>query len=125
LIHAEALAKLNDIGGAKLSLDKVRSRAGLPGVEASNQQELMAAIEHERIVELAGEGHRYWDLRRWRKAHLVINGQRVHGHKPASGNYELVDADKQNRMFPTTFYYMPIPQEEIVRNAAMEQIQGW
>ncbi len=125
LIHAEALAKLNDIGGSKLSLDKVRSRAGLPGVEASNQSELMAAIEHERIVELAGEGHRYWDLRRWRKAHLVINGQRVHGHKPVSGNYELVDADKQNRMFPTTFYYMPIPQEEIVRNAAMEQIQGW
>lgn len=129
LIHAEALTKLNNIGAAKQSLDKVRERAGLPGVNASSQQEMMAAIEHERIVELAAEGHRYWDLRRWRKAHLVLNNRRVHGHKPVTAGsgytYQVVDADKQNRAFPTSFYYMPIPQDEIVRNTAITQIQGW
>ena len=129
LIHAEALTRLGNLGAAKQSLDKVRERAGLPGTDAANQQEMMAAIEHERIVELAGEGHRYWDLRRWRKAHLVLNNTRVHGHKPvtagSSYTYQVVDADKQNRFFPSSFYYMPIPQDEIVRNTAIKQIQGW
>jgi len=129
LIHAEAMAKQNNLPAAKTSLDKVRSRVGLPGVAAGSQQEMMNAIEHERIVELAFEGHRYWDLRRWRKAHIVLNNRRVHGHKPVlAGNsytYEVVDADKQDRLFPTSFYYMPIPQEEIVRNAAITQIHGW
>lgn len=125
LIHAEALAHLNDVEGARISLNKVRARAGLPGTTASNRTEMIAAIERERMVELAGEGHRYWDLRRWRKAHLVLDGTRVHGHKPTAGGYELVDADKQNRGFPISFYYMPIPQDEIVRNAAITQIQGW
>lgn len=129
LIHAEAMAKLNKLAEARQSLNLVRARVGLPGVEAANQQELMAAIEHERVVELAGEGHRYWDLRRWRKAHLVLNNMRVHGHKPVAAGgsytYQVVDADKQNRNFPSSFYYMPIPQEEIVRNTAITQIQGW
>jgi len=129
LIHAEAMTKLNDLGTAKTSLDKVRGRVSLPGVSASSQQEMMNAIEHERIVELAFEGHRYWDLRRWRKAHIVLNNVRFEGHKPvANGStytYQVVDADKQDRFFPTKFYYMPIPQDEIVRNAAITQIQGW
>ncbi len=129
LIHAEAMTRLNNLSAAKLSLDKVRSRVGLPGVTASGKQEMMAAIERERMVELAFEGHRYWDLRRWRKAHIVLNNVRFHGHKPVSNGvgytYELVDADKQNRFFPTTFYYMPIPQEEIIKNTAITQIQGW
>jgi hypothetical protein len=129
LIHAEALTKLNRLGDAKTSLDRVRARVGLPGVIATNQQQMMAAIEHERIVELAFEGHRYWDLRRWRKAHIILNNVRFEGHKPvATGNtykYEVVDVDKQDRFFPATFYYMPIPQDEIVRNTAIKQILGW
>lgn len=129
LIHAEAMIKLNNLSAAKVSLDKVRSRVGLPGVPAASPQQMMAALEHERIVELAFEGHRYWDLRRWRKAHIVLNNVRFNGHKPvATGNgyvYEVVDVDKQDRFFPAKFYYMPIPQDEIVKNAAINQIQGW
>ena len=129
LIHAEAMAKLNRLGDAKTSLDRVRARVGLPGVTAANLQQMMTAIEQERMVELAFEGHRYWDLRRWRKAHLVLNDVRFEGHKPvATGNtytYQVVDVDKQDRFFPAKFYYMPIPQDEIVRNTAITQIQGW
>jgi starch-binding outer membrane protein, SusD/RagB family len=129
LIHAEALTKLNRIPEAKISLDKVRNRVQLPGVVAATPEAMMTAIEHERKVELAFEGHRYWDLRRWRKAHLVLNNVRFHGHKvTANGgsfNYTEVDCDKENRYFPTSFYYMPITQDEIIKNPAMKQIQGW
>ncbi|MEC5146388.1 RagB/SusD family nutrient uptake outer membrane protein [Chitinophaga sp. 180180018-2] len=129
LIHAEALTKLNRLDEAKTSLNKVRTRVHLPGTAAVTADALMAAIEHERKVELAFEGHRYWDLRRWRKAHIVLNNVRFHGHKvTANGSgfsYTEVDCDKENRYFPTSFYYMPIPQEELVNNTAMKQIQGW
>lgn len=129
LIHAEAMAKLSNLPAAKTSLDKVRARVNLPSTNASSQQQMMDAIEHERMVELAFEGHRYWDLRRWRKAHLVLNSVRFEGHKPVKNGstytYQVVDVDKQDRFFPTKFYYMPIPQDEIVRNAAITQIQGW
>jgi hypothetical protein len=129
LIHAEAALGTGDLVNAKKSLDKVRQRAGLPGTTASSPQEMFAAIEHERIVELAFEGHRYWDLRRWRKAHLVLNEARFHGHKitgaPGSYTYQVVNADNQNRMFPVKFYYMPISQSEVLRNPQLQQIQGW
>lgn len=129
LIHAEALTKLGKIAEAKNSLNKVRGRVGLPGTAAVTPEAMMAAIEHERKVELAFEGHRYWDLRRWRKAHIVLNNVRFHGHKvTVNGNgfdYTEVDCDKENRYFPTSFYYMPITQTEIVNNQAMKQIQGW
>ncbi|QJB29829.1 RagB/SusD family nutrient uptake outer membrane protein [Chitinophaga oryzae] len=129
LIHAEALTKLGKIGDAKISLNKVRARVNLPGTPAATPEAMMAAIEHERKVELAFEGHRYWDLRRWRKAHIVLNNVRFHGHKvTSSGNgfdYTEVDCDKENRYFPASFYYLPITQNEIVTNPAMKQIQGW
>lgn len=129
LIHAEAAGKSGDFNAATTSLKAVRGRVQLPGVNITSEQQLMTAIEHERKVELAFEGERYWDLRRWRKAHIVLNNTRFHGHKiTAAGsgfNYEVVDCDKQNRYFPASFYYMPIPQSEIVNNTAMSQIQGW
>jgi hypothetical protein len=89
----------------------------------------MDAIEHERKVELAFEGHRYWDLRRWRKAHIVLNGVRFTGHKVTpSGTgykYEVVSADNMNRQFTTALYYLPIITSELQNNAALTQIKGW
>lgn len=130
LIHAEALTKTGQYEKARQMIDKLRRRAGLPGVKATSPSELMAAIEHERIVELAFEGHRYWDLRRWRKAHLVLNNLRVHGHRPlpkadGSVRYEVVDSDKQDRFFAPITYYIPLPMAEIINNPALTQIQGW
>jgi len=130
LIYAEAAAKTGQFGKGKSALDKVRKRAGLPESKAKNEEELMAAVEHERIVELAFEGHRYWDLRRWRKAHIVLDNMRVHGHKPVADGkggytYQLVDSDKQNRYFASNTYYIPLPVAEIVNNPKLTQIQGW
>ncbi|GGK62319.1 RagB/SusD family nutrient uptake outer membrane protein [Rufibacter glacialis] len=130
LIYAEAQTKLGNLPAAKNALNEVRGRANLPNTQAQTAAEMMKAIEHERIVELAFEGHRYWDLRRWRKAHIVLNNKRVHGDKitkNAAGNlqFERVDADKQDRRFLSQMYYIPLPQQEIANNKALRQIQGW
>ena len=129
LIHAEAKTKLNDIPGAKESLNALRNKRGLPNTPSNSPAEMMAAIEHERIVELAFEGHRYWDLRRWRKAHIVLNNTRFKGHRVtgsgSSFNYEIINADNTDRQFTPALYYIPLPMDEVLRNNAITQIKGW
>lgn len=58
LLEAEALGGTGD--RAQALLDAVRARVGLPSVPVS-----MDAIKTERRLELAGEGHRFFDLVRW------------------------------------------------------------
>jgi hypothetical protein len=68
-------------------IDKVRKRAGLGTVAASwtnfstnpvkflNQDGLRDIIHQERLIELAFESQRLWDLRRWKKSSKVLNDQ--------------------------------------------------
>lgn len=74
LMYAEACNELGQTLPAKAALEQVRNRARagaviLPqfpyGVYADNQDDLRDAIRHERRVELAMEGHRWFDLCRW------------------------------------------------------------
>jgi starch-binding outer membrane protein, SusD/RagB family len=129
LINAEAKAKSNNIEGARTSLKAVRDRVHLPVTNAVNADQMMVAIEHERKVELAFEGHRYWDLRRWRKAHTVLNAVRFHGHRiTANGGtfkYEVVEADDADRQFTKALYYMPIITNELQANTGLDQIKPW
>ncbi len=65
LIRAEARARQGNVEGAQDDLDVVRNRAGLEDTPADTQDELLTAILAERRVELAHEGHRWFDLRRY------------------------------------------------------------
>ena len=65
LIRAEARARQGDLTGAAADLNPLRSRSGLPGTTAATQSQLLAAIAHERQVELFTEfGDRWLDLKR-------------------------------------------------------------
>jgi starch-binding outer membrane protein, SusD/RagB family len=79
LWKAEAYLQLNDLTNAKTALEKVRARAranaapgALPPITTSDKNDLLTAIRHERRVELAFEGHRYYDLVRWGLAATVL-----------------------------------------------------
>jgi starch-binding outer membrane protein, SusD/RagB family len=73
LIRAEAEARLNvDLQQAKDDLNMVRLRAGLPGTAANSQSALLSAIEEERRLEFAFEGHRWFDLVRTGRAVDVL-----------------------------------------------------
>ncbi len=135
LNKAEALAQSGDLKNATIELNKVRSRVGLPGrASASSLEEFMGYLRHERIVELAGEGFRYWDLRRWRLAESVINGQVVHGvnvTKNADGtfSYTTIDVDNEaegTRVFPERYYLFAVPIAEETNNKEFgENNPGW
>ncbi|HXB06770.1 MAG TPA: RagB/SusD family nutrient uptake outer membrane protein [Puia sp.] len=74
LIRAEARAQQNDLTGAATDLNAVRARAGLTPTTAGAQSDLLAAILHERRVELFLEnGHRLFDLRRTGNLDAVMN----------------------------------------------------
>lgn len=66
LIRSEARAQQNNLSGALSDLNAIRSRAGLPAVNAlTTQVALLPIIQHERQVELFTEwGHRWLDLKR-------------------------------------------------------------
>ena len=76
LLKAEALNETGDQNGAIALINQVRTRArnmGATGVPAdyatgASQSQVRTWIQNERFVELAGEGHRWFDLRRWHKA---------------------------------------------------------
>ena len=64
LNHAEAAFETGKTDIALNAINQIRSRAGVPPLT----QISMDKIKHERKIELAFEGHRYWDIRRWRTA---------------------------------------------------------
>ncbi len=70
LIRSEARAMLNTVGAIG-DLNTIRVRAGLTAATDSTQAGLLTALEKERRVEFAHEGHRWFDLRRYNKTSLV------------------------------------------------------
>jgi hypothetical protein len=81
LIRAEALAQQNQIESAVMDLNKIRDRAGLPGVATTiSYDSCLKRIEQERRVELFAEwGHRWFDLKRTNRVNAVMyaNAEKV------------------------------------------------
>ncbi|MDP4208711.1 MAG: RagB/SusD family nutrient uptake outer membrane protein [Bacteroidota bacterium] len=71
---AEAAFELGQPGVAAGYLNQLRERAGFPANSLSVSDITFDRIVHERKVELAFEGHELWDLKRWRLADRVLNG---------------------------------------------------
>jgi hypothetical protein len=74
LFHAESANEMGNASAALASLNKVRTRVGMPKVTTTSQDSLRKAIYHERRVELGLEGHRFFDLVRQGRADKVLAG---------------------------------------------------
>jgi hypothetical protein len=117
LMYAEACCETGALAQAKNALETVRSRsrgtaAILPafpyGSYGDNQTDLRKAIRHERRVELAMEGHRWFDLCRWGVAKQVMDAYKAG---------ESADAQAQMAPFIEGKHeLMPIPAKEIDLN---------
>ena len=124
-------------------LNKVRRRAGIPDVQdawkkfsthpqqVENQAGMREIIRQEKTVEFAFEGHRFWDLRRWKTAHLELNdkilGWNVLGDNARTfyNNYEgpVVVWSKVKFISPRD-YLFPIKAEEVMISGYVQN-PGW
>lgn len=112
LIRAEARAMLNNLGGAKEDLDRIRLRAGLTGTAAVTQLDLLTAILNERRLEFFSElGHRFFDLRRTGRLDAVMSVV-----APAKGVGAVWSPAKQ---------YFGIPATDILANPNLVQTPGY
>ncbi|RAJ93203.1 putative outer membrane starch-binding protein [Larkinella arboricola] len=132
LIKAEALAEQGNLSEALAALNRVRARAGFKeAVTAGSKEEFMRLLRHERMIELAFEGHRFWDLRRWDLAKTELNGISAKGRVPVMVNdstttYREVDADNgRKRVYLPKYNRFPIPSVELQRNALIQQFDEW
>lgn len=124
LNRAEAAFRLGKIGEAQASLNEVRARVGLPAKTSTGDQ-FWKDYRNERKIELAFEGHLFWDMRRWKLCHTEYNNYRRHALKLDGGIYYYVDCDNVDQMFDPKCYVLPIPAEEIKNNSLIKQYDEW
>lgn len=151
LIYAEAMNELNgsytipDFTGQGMItvsrntmemskyITQIRVRAGLPDFASevyANADKFRKALKRERQVELFAEGHRYYDLRRWKDAE-------IEEATPVKG-FNMNITESQRELFylatpipsmPTVFvkkmYLWPISHDELRKNSKLTQNPGW
>ncbi|MDR1557638.1 MAG: RagB/SusD family nutrient uptake outer membrane protein [Tannerellaceae bacterium] len=118
LLKAEALAYTNDLSAAAALVNQIRRRAHLPDLSASatsSRDNMIDAVLHERRLELALEGHRWYDLVRYEKVVEVMNS--LNARDP--GRLKLA------RPFEEYSYLIPIPQAELDKNSNLQQNPGY
>jgi hypothetical protein len=139
LLYAEAL---NEAGGPSdlvyAMLDSVRLRAGVPPVKEAwakyardpdaytTQAGLRKIIHTERMIELAFEGQRFWDLRRWKEAITELNNPVTGWHTDqatAEGYYQPLLLYSQT--FQTKDYLWPLKEQDLIVDKNLVQNPGW
>lgn len=128
LMYAEACCESGDMPSAKSALKEVRDRAGLSQFPYTaviqgqtvtfndNQEDLRKAIRHERRVELAMEGHRWFDLTRWGIAKETMDTYMAGETEEAKELYGTFQKGKHE--------LFPIPSKEIDLSG-IEQNPNW
>ncbi|SEM64792.1 Starch-binding associating with outer membrane [bacterium A37T11] len=139
LLYAEAL---NETGASQDNVleyvDKVRERAGLKGVkyswdnyssnasEYSTQNGRRNIIQQERLIELAFEGQRFWDLRRWKRS-IIEQNKSITGWdiEQSTANFYYRNKNVFNQHFGLKDYFWPINDNNILVNPNLVQNIGW
>ncbi len=106
-------------------LDMIRERAGMPKVNAAvynSQAKLRELVRRERQVELAFEGQRLFDIRRWKIGPQVLDGSLEGAVDPETGKPVIVEVRKFDAKRD---YRWPIPLDELNANPKMVQNEGW
>lgn len=139
LMYAEAL---NEVNGPTPEvheyINKVRERAGLKTVQYSwdnfsktpakytTKEGMREILQQETMIELAFEGHRFWDLRRWKRSLIEfrrgIEGWDIEQSDP---NFYYRKKVLFNLQFTVKDYFWPIREETLINNRNLVQNIGW
>ena len=136
LIYVEAKIESNQIDNTVIdALNQIRNRAGMPVVDENvynNQSSLRDLLRRERRVELAMEGLRWFDIKRWKIGEEILSkpvtGARLGTVNAVTGEVIFTTTEHiqvESRMFSSHNYLWPIPQSEIDINSNLTQNLGY
>lgn len=138
LNYAEAMAEAYGVttipAGFTLSaydaLKQIRDRAGLATqayIKTLSTADFIERVRNERRVELCFEGHRFWDVRRWKQGetyfNVPIHGMKITKNGTALPTYEVFNIE--DRVFNSKMYVMPIPYDEMQKSKLLIQNENW
>ena len=131
LTYAEAKIEADQIDQSVAdAINEVRQRADVnmpPLTAIGSREEMRDIVRHERMVELAFEGLRYIDIRRWKIAENVIPGK-LYGmtYTDDSGTLQTIQIQSFEKTFDKSRDYLwPVPQKERDINSALTQNPNW
>ena len=131
LTYAEAKIELGEIDQSVYdAINAVRQRedVAMPPItpdQASTQAEMRNVVREERTIELAFEGLRLFDIRRWEIAEDVMQGNPEGTYYVENGEVKQVEVTGVNRTFePNKDYLWPLPQREL-ELTGLSQNPGW
>ena len=112
---------------AREAVNQVRKRSdvNMPELPAGmSKADFLERLKNERRVELAFEGHRFWDVRRWKDLNQTANIYGVKVKKTDNG----FSYDKflyETRTITDNLYFYPISNTEKYKNPSLGQNPGW
>jgi hypothetical protein len=121
LNFAEAAAEANHLDEAHAAVNEIRARVGMPNLPGGlSKDELILRIRNERRVELAMEGFRYFDVRRWNtpdsdleKTDRWINAMLITRNDDGSYTYRRGPASRERMCWTQKYMWLPIPMNDV------------
>lgn len=107
------------------ALNAVRARYNMPGITETDYAAFVKRLRNERRVELAFEGHRFWDIRRWK---IGAETTKVYGltiTPQNDGSFSYVRSVIQQRGWDDRMNFYPIADAELFKNHNLVQNDGW
>ncbi|MFK7924528.1 MAG: RagB/SusD family nutrient uptake outer membrane protein, partial [Bacteroidia bacterium] len=117
LMLAEAMNEQGKTSEGETYLNEVRNRVNLASKTGLSQADMRQAIIDERVMELTGESHRFFDLVRWELADDYLGTTSLHGTHPKSLSGGTFQTGKHE--------FVWIPASEISANANLVQNPGY
>ncbi len=113
------------------AVNRVRMRANLPGVDArftASKDGFMSELMRERAVELAFEGLRWHDLRRWNVADQLKYREKTVVDFDRGGNGKPINFRERvvvTRVYEKKHQWLPLPNNQVNLYPAFGQNEGW
>ena len=112
------------------AVNLVRKRTGVSLIaipSTINTDDFRAKVRNERMVELAFEDHRFWDIRRWMigPQTVAIKRTNIVAIDATKGQFKYTTSTTTDRIWDDKMYYYPIPLAEIYKNGKLQQNPGW
>jgi hypothetical protein len=109
------------------AVNEIRQRANMPNFPSGlTQEEFREKLRNERMVELAFEDHRFWDIRRWEIGEQTEDIYQMEIRPDNSGTGFIFEKKLlEVRPFEDRMNLYPIPQAELFKNTNLTQNTGW